>query len=72
MLVGWRIQMKMSELFSEIHYVGKAEGDRKTYYIFARSSGYLVVTPSSNTSFNMNMLMVKHRTLYQRHSRGNN
>jgi hypothetical protein len=48
--------MKVSELFSGIHYVGKAEGDRKTYYVFEADSGYVVVTPSSGNSFNMNLV----------------
>jgi hypothetical protein len=51
--------MKVSELFSEIRYIGKAEGDRKTYYVFEAHSGYIVVTPSSETSFNMSVVDVE-------------
>jgi hypothetical protein len=48
--------MKVSELFSGIRYVGKAEGDRKTYYVFEGDSGYIVVTPSSGSTFNMSVV----------------
>lgn len=51
--------MKVSELFSEIRYIGKAEGDRNTYYVFEAHSGYIVVTPSSGTSFNMSVVDVE-------------
>ncbi len=48
--------MKVSELFSGIRYVGRAEGDRKTYYVFEGHSGYMVVTPSSGSTFNMSVV----------------
>ena len=48
--------MKVAELFSGIRYIGKAEGDRKTYYVFEAQSGYIVLTPSSGTSFNMSVV----------------
>ncbi len=51
--------MKVYELFSGIRYIGKAEGDRKTYYVFEAQSGYIVVTPSSGTSFNMSVVDVE-------------
>ncbi len=48
--------MKVSELFAGVRYVGKAEGDRKTYYIFEAHSGYIVVTPNSRTDYNMSIV----------------
>lgn len=48
--------MKISNLFSGIEFVGKAEGDRKTYYVFSGRTGFIVVTPSSNTAFNVNIV----------------
>jgi hypothetical protein len=48
--------MKVSEMFKGIRYIGKAEGDRKTYYVFESDSGYLVVAPNSAGSFNLNIV----------------
>ena len=48
--------MKVSKLFEGVHYSGKAEGDRKTYYIFESDSGYLVVAPSSASRFNLTVV----------------
>ena len=38
--------MKISELFDGIRYVGRAEGDKKTYYVFDGTNGYLVIAPT--------------------------
>ncbi len=38
--------MKTAELFKDIRYVGQAEGDRKTYYVFEGKNQYLVVGPT--------------------------
>lgn len=48
--------MKVSELFEGAHYSGKAEGDRKTYYVFETNKCYLVVAPSSPESFNLSVV----------------
>ncbi len=48
--------MKFPELFKGVRYVGKAEGDRKTYYVFESDVGYLVVAPNSIGSFNLNIV----------------
>jgi hypothetical protein len=39
--------MKIQNLFKGVRYVGKAEGDRKTYWVFESDSDYLVVAPNS-------------------------
>jgi hypothetical protein len=46
--------MKVQDMFDGIRYLGRAEGDRRTYYVFETTHGYLVVTPSSDHSFNIN------------------
>ncbi len=46
--------MKIPEMFAEIRYLGRAEGDRRTYYVFESTVGYLVLTPGSDHSFNVN------------------
>jgi hypothetical protein len=48
--------MKVPELFSGIRYIGKAEGDRKIYHVFEARSGYVLVAPSSGTTFNMTIV----------------
>jgi hypothetical protein len=48
--------MKVPDLFKGVRYVGKAEGDRKTYYVFESDCGYLVVAPNSTGSFNLNIV----------------
>jgi hypothetical protein len=50
------IAMKVPDLFKGVRYVGKAEGDRKTYYVFESDSGYLVVAPNSTGGFNVNIV----------------
>jgi hypothetical protein len=49
--------MKIAQLFTGAHYVGKAEGDRRSYYIFeGEEAGYLVVTPTKDRGFYMNVV----------------
>jgi hypothetical protein len=48
--------MKPADLFKGVRYVGKAEGDRKTYYVFESDVGYLVVAPNSTGRFNLNVV----------------
>jgi len=48
--------MKVSKLFEGVRYSGKAEGDRKTYYVFEGDSDYLVVAPNSAASFNLTVV----------------
>lgn len=50
--------MKISTLFEGVSYVGKAEGDRRTYYVFKSHVGYLVLAPNSTGSFNLNIVDV--------------
>ncbi len=48
--------MKISDLFKGARYVGKAEGDRRTYHVFESDTGYLVVAPNSAGGFNLNIV----------------
>jgi hypothetical protein len=48
--------MRISDLFKGVRYVGKAEGDRRTYYVFEGDAGYLVAAPNSTGSFNVNVV----------------
>ena len=46
-------------MFGGIRYLGRAEGDRRTYYVFESTAGYLVVTPSTDHSFNINRVDIE-------------
>jgi hypothetical protein len=48
--------MRIPDLFKGARYVGKAEGDRRTYYVFASDVGYLVAAPNSAGGFNLNVV----------------
>ena len=48
--------MRIPDLFKGARYVGKAEGDRRTYYVFESDVGYLVVAPNSAGGFNLNVV----------------
>jgi hypothetical protein len=48
--------MKIPNLFKGVRYAGKAEGDRRTYYVFESDGGYLVVAPNSSGGFNLNVV----------------
>jgi hypothetical protein len=43
--------MKIAQVFASVRYLGRAEGDKRTYYVFQGDVGYLVVTPNSDRSF---------------------
>jgi hypothetical protein len=62
--------MKIPELFSNIAYVGQAEGDRKTYYVFQGRSRYLVVSPNAQGGFNMNLVDPEAREVIRKRFRG--
>jgi len=48
--------MKIPDLFKGVRYAGKAEGDRRTYYVFESEGGYLIVAPNSSGGFNLNVV----------------
>lgn len=49
--------MKMTRLFDDARYIGEAEGDRLSYYVYQTAgAGYLVVSRSSERSFNINVV----------------
>ncbi len=48
--------MKIPDLFKGIRYVGKAEGDRRTYNVFESDGGYLIVSPNSASGFNLSIV----------------
>jgi hypothetical protein len=43
--------MAVKNLFSGAKFIGQAEGERRTYYIFQGESGCLVATPESPRNY---------------------
>jgi hypothetical protein len=48
--------VKIRDLFTGTRYIGKADGDRKSYHVFQGDAGYLVVTPNSEHSFAISLV----------------
>jgi len=48
--------MKIRELFLGAHYVGRADGDKRTYHVFQADAGFLVLTPNSDRSFAVSLV----------------
>jgi hypothetical protein len=48
--------MKIAQLFAGVRYVGKAEGDKRSYHAFEGDVGYFVLTPNSDRSFTINLV----------------
>ena len=48
--------MKITQVFTGARYLGRADGDKRTYYVFESEAGYLVVTPNSERSFTTNVV----------------
>ena len=48
--------MKIPTLLHKLPFVGQAEGERLTYYVFEGNSAYLVVSPNSRGGLNVNVV----------------
>jgi hypothetical protein len=46
--------MRIPDLFKDLAYVGKAEGDKKLYYVFENPKGFLVVAGNAANAYNVN------------------
>lgn len=49
-------EVKIQALLQKLPFVGLAEGDRLTYYIFEGNGAYLVVSANSRGGFNLNVV----------------
>ncbi|HMB83482.1 MAG TPA: hypothetical protein VKI40_05455 [Terriglobales bacterium] len=64
--------MKVQVLLQKLPFVGQAEGERLTYYVFEGNRAYLVVSPNSRGGLNMNVVdmetpeVISHRFSGQR------
>lgn len=48
--------MRIPALLQRLPFVGQAEGERLTYYVFEGNRAYLVVSPNSRGGLNMNVV----------------
>ena len=48
--------MKISTLFQGLHFVGQAEGDRRTYYAFQGDGPYIIASPNDRGGLNVNVI----------------
>jgi hypothetical protein len=48
--------MAIKNLFSGARFIGQAEGEKRTYYIFHGESGYLVATPQSPRNYSVTIV----------------
>lgn len=46
--------MRIPDLFKDLAYVGKAEGDKKLYHVFENPKGFLVVAGNAANAYNVN------------------
>ncbi len=48
--------MGVKSLFTGAKFIGQAEGDRRSYYVFAGARGYLVASPQSPNSYSVTVI----------------
>ena len=48
--------MGVKTLFNGARFVGQAEGDRRKYYVFEATSGYLVAAPQAPHSYSLTVI----------------
>lgn len=62
--------MRIVDVFRTLEYVGRAEGDRKTYHVFEGPHAYLVVAANTARSYNLNVVDRKAVDLLARRFKG--
>jgi hypothetical protein len=62
--------VRIPQLFKDIRYVGQAEGERKTYHVFAASDHYLVVAPNSRGGYNLSVVSLRAPEVIARRFKG--
>lgn len=48
--------MRIPELLTNLEFVGKAEGDRLTYYVFKGPAAYLIASANHRGGYNVNVV----------------
>jgi hypothetical protein len=48
--------MAIKNLFKDARFIGQAEGDRRSYYVFQSDGGYLVATAQSARNYSVTLV----------------
>ena len=48
--------MRIPALLQRLEFVGQAEGDRRTYYVFKGNSAYVVASPNGKAALNVSVV----------------
>lgn len=48
--------MRIPRLLQGLEFVGQAEGDRRTYYVFKGASAYVVASPNGKAALNLSVV----------------
>lgn len=51
--------MSVRNLFAGAKFIGQAEGDRRSYYVFQTVSGFLVAAPQGPNSYSVTMIQAE-------------
>jgi len=62
--------MRVRDVFSDVRYVGQAQGDRRSYSVFESRAGYLVVAPNSARGFYVNIVKAETPQVIQKAFQG--
>jgi len=49
-------EMGVKNLFAGAKFMGQAEGDRRSYYVFQTANGYLVAAPQGPNSYSLTVI----------------
>lgn len=62
--------MKIQSLFENLHFVGQAEGDRRTYHVFEGKGAYLLVAANNRDGFNVTGISLEAPGVIQKRFKG--
>ena len=48
--------MGVKNLFADAKFIGQAEGDRRSYYVFQTANSYLVAAPQAANSYSLTVI----------------
>ena len=51
--------MGVKTLFADAKFVGQAEGDRRSYYVFQTANSYLVAAPQGPSSYSLTVIQAE-------------
>ena len=48
--------MGVKSLFTDAEFIGQAEGDKRSYYVFQAANGYLVAAPQGPNTYSLTVI----------------